>query len=272
MAQARNNRKRRRSRGRFGFLFKLLCLLTLLFAMTVGATVFFRVETVVVAGNGRYTQEEVVTASGIQVEDNLFRLNKNKISSDIRQKLPYVEGVNIVRRLPSTVVITITEWDAVAQVMPQPVGTVVSGEGDVPPEIADESWLISVGGKLLEPAPADSDKLVVFGLTALMPTAGTKLAVPQEEQDRLNALLSLLGSLEELELLDRVSEVELGLLQIHLRYLDRFDVKLPLNGDFLYQLRVLEEGVKETTHRHGEQSTGTMDLTQKDYELVYSPD
>lgn len=272
MAQARNNRKRRRNRGRFGFLFKFLCLLTLLVAMTVGATVFFRVEMVAVAGNSRYTQEEVVAASGIQLEDNLFRLNKNRISSDIRQKLPYVEGVNIVRRLPSTIVITVTEWDAVAQIAPRPVGTVVPGEEENPPEIADEAWLISVGGKLLEPAPADSDKLVVSGLTALMPEAGTRLAVPQNEQDRLNALLSLLAALEDLERLDHVSEVELGLLQIRMRYLERFTVKLPLNGDFPYQLRVLEEGVKETTRRHGEQSTGTMDLTQKDYELVYSPD
>ena len=86
----------------------------------------------------------------------------------------------------------------------------------------------------------------------------------------IGTAVALLSALEHLEHIDRVSSMELGLTQIHLRYLDRFDVKLPLNGDFPYQLRVLEEGVKETTRRHGEQSTGSMDLTQKDYELVYS--
>ena len=51
------SRTRRRSRGRFGPLFKLLCLLAVGVALTVGATVFFRVESVVISGNQRYTQE-----------------------------------------------------------------------------------------------------------------------------------------------------------------------------------------------------------------------
>ena len=48
MASARNNRRRRRGRGRLGPLFKLLCVLAVVVALTMGATVFFQVETVVV--------------------------------------------------------------------------------------------------------------------------------------------------------------------------------------------------------------------------------
>ena len=46
MAAMRHNRTRRRGRSRFGFLLKVLCVLTVLVALTVGATVFFRVEQV----------------------------------------------------------------------------------------------------------------------------------------------------------------------------------------------------------------------------------
>ena len=81
-------RKRRRNRGRFGPLFKLLCVAALLVALTAGATVFFRVEHIIVDGNARYTQEEVVAASGIQLGDNLYGLNKLKIDSGIRAALP----------------------------------------------------------------------------------------------------------------------------------------------------------------------------------------
>ena len=45
-------------------------------ALTGGATVFFRVERVVVEGNQRYTQEEIIAAAGIQEGDNLYALNK----------------------------------------------------------------------------------------------------------------------------------------------------------------------------------------------------
>ena len=76
MARGRNNRKRRRNRRRFGPLFKLLCILTAAAALTFGATVFFQVETIVVSGNSRDTQQEIIDAVGVQVGDNLFRMNK----------------------------------------------------------------------------------------------------------------------------------------------------------------------------------------------------
>ena len=110
------SRTHRRNRGRFGPLFKLLCVLGVVVALTGGATVFFRVETVEVTGNQRYTQEEIVEASGIQTGDNLYALNKVRIDRRIRTRLPYVGELSINRSLPSTIRIAVTEWEAVAQV------------------------------------------------------------------------------------------------------------------------------------------------------------
>lgn len=311
---ARNKRKRRRRKGRFGLLFKALCFVALAGALVFGATVFFQVETVAVTGNARYKQEEIVAAAGIQTGDNLYRLNKNEIYRQVLQKLPYIESISIRRSLPSTIVIDVTEWDAVAQILPGAVGSAsaartaaqedaaAQSEGDTSadpgassgdsggdkskekpsdssekaeetPEQkpATEAWLISVGGKLLEKAPADSTAIRVSGLTALSPQAGTLMSVPEEEQYRLDALLKLLTALEELDMAQNVSAIEVDSTQVQLRYLDRFDVKLLMKDDFRYNLRVLEKGVEETDRRHGGQAAGTMDLTQEDYELVYSP-
>ena len=109
---SRSKRGRRRNRGRFSLLFKLLAGAALVAALTFGATVFFQVEHILIAGNSRYTAQEVEEASGIQLGDNLFRLNKGQISEDIRRKLPYVEELTIVRHLPSTIAIEIREWPA----------------------------------------------------------------------------------------------------------------------------------------------------------------
>ncbi len=289
MAAARNNRRHgRRNRGRFGFLFKLLCVLALVTALTVGATVFFRVEYVEVTGNSRYTQEEVAAASGIQIGDNLYGMNKNAAARQVRQTLPYVEELSIWRSLPNKVFIKVTECQAAARVAaPANSGAGERGAAAQEPsedgsagssaqeaeylEAAREPWLISAAGKLLEPAPEDSTVMLVTGITPLAPRAGTLMALPQEESAKKEALLSLLSAMEELGLMGSASEINLGDTQVRLRWLDRFDVKLPLNGDFSYQLRVLEKGVEDTTRRHGETSTGILDLTQKDYVLVYSP-
>ena len=290
MASARNNRRRRRSRGRFGPLFKLLCLLAVIVALTLGATVFFQVETVVVSGNSRYTQEEVVEASGIQIGDNLYRLNKIQISQQLLQTLPYLETVSIRRSLPSTLVIQVTEWQAVARVeapdssslqdLAQSSGETepADGEGDAAEadttqvQVADQPWLISVGGKLLETAGTDSGGISVTGLTPIMPREGTLLSVPQAEQSKLDALLSLLARLEELEMLPQVKSIQLQDTQVVMHYMEeRFTVKMLLNADFRYKLNALRDSVVETEKKLGEGIRGTFDMTQ-DEVIVYTPE
>lgn len=275
MAARGKQHKHRRGKGRLGRVLQLLILVAVAAAMTVGATVFFQVEQIEVAGNSRYTQEEIVAATGIEPGDNLFRMNKFAIQDHVLEQMPYVEDILIRRRLPSTIVITVEEWDAVAQVLPNsgwiPPEPEEEDEDYVPPVPADCSWLISVGGKLLEPAGAEDARLSVTGLTGLDAQAGRQLTVPEEESDRLNTVIALLGELEGREMLDDVSALQVGAVDVVMVYLDRYDVKLPLNGDMAYKLDFLLAAVAEREGAQGPETTGTFDLTQKNYPGVYSP-
>ena len=308
------SRKRRRNRGRLGPLFKVLCLLALVVALTAGATVFFRVEQVVVTGNSRYTQEEIVEVTGIQQGDNLYGWNKFAIAQRLRETLPYIGEVSIRRALPNTVIITVVEWDAVARVEPptaqellelrgeleEELGDTAGGSGDASSgedtsadsssgdtssaassedagvtdmsAVAQQPWLISVKGKLLEQATGDGSAISVTGLAALMPQAGTPLAVPQSQQTKLDALLSLLEAMEKAGMTGDFSSIALGSTQMELRYLDRFTVKLDMGADFPYELQVISTVRQDIEQKHGAQASGTMDLTQEDYQVVYSPD
>ena len=326
MASPRNKRKRKRGKGRLGPLFKLLCAGAVAVALTMGATVFFQVETVAVTGNSRYSQEEIIQATGIQTGDNLFRMNKFQIAHQVLQGLPYVEEITIRRSLPSTIVITVKEWDAVArieapgasaaaavqavsQTPAEPAQPDSSQAGDTSqPDAqtgdssdqsqgtgdqsaagdssgdssakddqesakpATQAWLISVGGKLLEPAPADSTAISVTGITPLAPRAGEMLVLSQEEQPKLTALLALLQGLEDHDMLADTASIALGDTHVELRYLDRFTVKLPLTGDLDYKLQALKAAVPEAEKKLGEQTTGTFDLTQESITAVYTPD
>lgn len=314
MASPRNKRKRKRGKGRLGPLFKLLCAGAVAVALTMGATVFFQVETVAVTGNSRYSQEEIIKATGIQTGDNLFRMNKYQIAHQVLQGLPYVEELTIRRALPSTIVITVKEWDAVARVEAPGTSAVVqtvpqapaepvqpdssqagdsadqsqaagnqSAAGDIGGDSSSEdtqedakpatqAWLISVGGKLLEPAPADSTATSVTGITPLSPRAGEMLVLSQEEQPKLTALLALLQGLEDYDMLADTASIALGDTHVELRYLDRFTVKLSLVGDMDYKLQALKAAVPEAEKKLGEQTTGTFNLTQESITAVYTPD
>lgn len=287
MASVRHKRKRKRRRSRFGVLFKLLCVVALVAALTFGATVFFQVETIAVTGNSRYTQEEIVAASGVQVGDNLFRMSKKQISEQILHQLPYVESVSILRGLPSTITFQVTEWDAVAQVEAymgasgedsstgdSSSGTSSGGETEGENQVAaQEAWLISVGGKLLEPVtPEHTAPISVTGLTVLVPEAGSMLAVPQDQQNKLAALTNVLGQLQAQDMMSRVTSIDLthpSYLQLRLD--GSIDAKIPLAGDTAYYLRALNAAVEEENRRRGGQAVGTMDLTQKEYTAIFTP-
>ena len=89
------------------------------------------------------------------------------------------------------------------------------------------------------------------------------------QQDKLDALLTLLETLEARETLALVSEIDLtSAAQVRMRYDGRFWVKIPMNGDFTYCLRALEEVVRQRAPNE----KGTMDLTREDYVVVYSPE
>lgn len=305
MARNSRSRKRRRNRGRLGPLFKILCLLALVVALTAGATVFFRVEQVVVTGNSRYTQEEIVEVTGIERGDNLYGWNKFNIAQRLRETLPYIGEVSIRRALPNTVIITVVEWEAVARVEPPTAQQLLELQGELDEQaeedtssgdasgdtsgassgdaseeggvtdvsaVAQQPWLISVKGKLLEQASGNTDAISVTGLAALVPQAGTSLAVPQSQQARLDALLSLLAAMEQAGMTKDFSSIALDSTQMELRYLDRFTVKMELGADYGYELQVISTVREDLEQKHGSQVSGTMDLTQEDYQVVFSAD
>lgn len=278
MSSARKNQRRRRKRSRFGVLLKLLCAVTAVAALTVGSTVFFQAEEILVNGNVRYTQEEIVAATGIQLGDNLYKMNKGEICRELCRDLPYIQEANIRRSLPSTIIINVRELRAVAQIAVPPTYVASAEElkqlpeGEEPPRSATEPWFISESGKLLEPAGADSTAIVVTGLTPLDPASGTALKVPEGEELLKTALLDLLAALEEQGKAENVSAVEIHPGWMDMNYLNRFKVRMPLGGDLGKKLNVLEEVVKRTDAKHGETATGSIDLTRQDYDAVYSPD
>ncbi len=99
----RSRRNRRRSRGRFAFLYRLLCFVLICAAIVGALVLFFKVDTISVSGNDRYSRETILAASGVSEGDNLFLLNKYDAAARITEALPYVESVSILRGLPSTI-------------------------------------------------------------------------------------------------------------------------------------------------------------------------
>ena len=59
-------------------------------AIVVAITLFFKVEAITVSGQDRYTAQQVQDATGIQIGDNLYLLDKNEVADSIIETLPYI--------------------------------------------------------------------------------------------------------------------------------------------------------------------------------------
>lgn len=111
--------------------------------------------------------------------------------------------------------------------------------------------------------------VTVTGMEVVDPTVGMMIQVPEEDQRKLTALLSLFQELESGQILEDVSAIHVHVFQhFEFEYRNRFLVKFPFSGDFSYKLRALTAAVSETENYE----TGIMDLTQEHYAVLFTPD
>lgn len=105
-AALRKKKRRRRRRIKIFFSFLFIAIITL---AILSLTVFFKIDGITVKNNTIYTSGDIISVSGVEIEDNLFALNSSKIEQRITKSLPFIKTVELKRQLPSKLCVVITE-------------------------------------------------------------------------------------------------------------------------------------------------------------------
>ena len=219
----RYNHKRRR--GGFTFLYKLLAFVLICTAIALALTLFFRIRTIQVSGNDRYTREEIIAAAEVKEGDNLFLMNKYNAAERIRKALPYIETVQFRRMLPDGLSIVVTECADPAAVVQDGKAYLLCDTGNIVDEMA---------------ASAAKGRMQVKGLTLTGPAVGTQAQAAEGQELTLERLLELMKALDSRGMTGNVSQLDMSdASQLTLRYLDRFDVYFPWDADYGYKLDYL---------------------------------
>ena len=108
VARYYSGKKRRKKRRKLVF-YTLLTIFMVLIITVLSLTVFFNINKFTVEGNSHYSADEIISASGLETGQNMFRLNKFEIIESLKASLPYLSEVTIRRALPSCIQITVTE-------------------------------------------------------------------------------------------------------------------------------------------------------------------
>lgn len=275
------------------FLLHLATVAAVVLALTLGMSIFFKVETVAVAGTQKYTPWDIRVASGIQEGENLLTLNEAMVAGKIKTQLPYVDTVRLGIKLPDTVNIEITEFDVVYAI-----------------QATDGSWwLMTAAGRLVEATTnvqADGYTKVV-GVQIEAPKVGEQAVAAQPEpateepteasqeqsqeeetaateeatapavlpvtvfaSERLDMAVSILQHLEDNSVLGGVDYVDVtDIYDLQLRYEDRYQVIL---GDGT-QLGVKIKGMKKAIDQMTDYQRGDLDVSFTTFpdQVAYTP-
>ncbi|NLG53518.1 MAG: FtsQ-type POTRA domain-containing protein [Clostridiales bacterium] len=235
-------RRKKRRRRNFGSILTVLTVLIVAGAIITSITVFLKVAKFEVVGTSKYSPAEIIEASGIKTGENMFSVNKFKVSSNILKKFPYIGQIKINRRFPDTFIFTVTERT--------PAGYI---------EADDRIWLVASDGYLLESFERAEFKLVVpqiVGASLMSPLPGSKVSF--EEQGKIPALSEITSGLHKHGLIPQINLIDISkLYSLSFTYQNRLKVVLGDVSDINAKIKMfnaVRDKLKET-------DKGTVTLT-----------
>ena len=88
--------------------FFMLIVIIIIASIILLSSSLFDLKNIYVEGNEKISDEAIISLSGLNLYENIFKLNKNSVIDKIKENA-YIENAEISRKLPSTIEIRIKE-------------------------------------------------------------------------------------------------------------------------------------------------------------------
>ena len=193
----------------------VLCFVFIIVCMAL----FLKIESIKVVGNERYSEEQIVTSSGISVGQNLYAINKKSAKGLIMSDYPYINEVVIRRTLPSTLTFRITEEIPIYYT-----------------EICGEYFVLSSTLRVLEKSEENpnldrEDKLVLLLLSDVK-SAVVGQEIEFTKQLAFDYISTFIKNVTEHEIATELTEIDISAkYNIYVTYQNRFRVYLGDNSE-----------------------------------------
>lgn len=234
--------QRKKRRRRNWILFYISLFLTVVTAgVVLSLTVLFHVNEIMVTGESRYTQEEILQVSQLRTGGNLFLTDTGTATQRIQDSLPYVGSVKISRKLPSMLVIQVE--DVVV------AGAVRNGSGYL---------VVGANGKALEQVPYLPEGCAsIVGAKLSQGTVGKMVEYADKSQTDLIQKLTMAADENEL---DSITQIDISdPYNVKMVYDGRITLEFGLPTDLEYKVRFAQSVL--STGRISATETGVLDLS-----------
>lgn len=271
--QAAPQQKRKKARKphrvyNTNFGLKFLVMLAVVAVIVLSMIIFFKVKHIEVLppeGQGGakayYSAEEIIAASGINLDENLLSLSKATVAARIHAALPYVNDIQIKKQLPGTVVISFTEFDVSYAIQDEAGGW----------------WLMSREGRILDATDEKEAKnhLYVTGMPIQIPQVGDYIQAASTEGADLSEIAAkqtvvkeIIPALEGTDFVKQLDRIDVSTsYDLTLWWTaDRYQIRLGTTENLSYKLQFLQATLENTEVQH---RSGIIDLTFQEDEKVH---
>ncbi len=238
-------KKRRKIKVRPGCLISVFILAVS--AVVLFLTPIFDIDDIEITGNERISKAEIMIASGIRENKNIFAINKAQAKKKI-MALGYIEEVKIERKLPHRVTIEVKEGTVAAYL----------DFGDLYAGINKDGQTLCNMSK----ASPVKNAPVVLGIGVKKADVGKSIVLNDGRRDEYEVLVKLMETFDSLALTENITEIDItskenimfrykGNLKVELGGLNDYDLK------FSYIMSMLSE--------LGAEPTGVINMQSENY-------
>jgi len=223
MADEKHFKRRRRSAVVYTPIAALLIIIIVIF----GVSIFFRISDIEVKGAKKYTTQQIMSASGIKIGDNLVFIDSDAVAENIKINLPYLSDVEIDKIVPDRVEITVTESQPLAVISYNNVW-----------------WILDQKARVLEntDSATAAKKIAVAGISPTGIPIGRQISVNNSEKTKLTYLVNVLTAIQNAGISGDVKLLDISSIgNISFSYLGRFSVILGSGEDADYKMVKLND-------------------------------
>ncbi|MGN0614420.1 MAG: cell division protein FtsQ/DivIB, partial [Porcipelethomonas sp.] len=230
-----NSKRARRRKKNIPLYIFLILIAVLGIGVLLSVTLLFGVEKINVKGDVDYSNETVIKASGIEIGDNLVRLDAGKAEEKILSSMIYIEEADISKKYPDTLEIDLKRCTPSANV-----------------EYDGGYLIISPKGKILEnEKEPQSELLMVKGLEPVSFNKGEY--IKSSDDQKAEIFLEIIEALSKGK--SSVTSIDMtDIYSIQIVYDDRITFELGNSNDISYKLKLADTVLEDIS----EDKKGTM--------------
>lgn len=235
------NKSRRNKNGSNVLIYAFLTITLISIMVVLSLTVFFKTSEITVVGAGeRYSKEDIISAAGLNIGDNLLLTDSDDVEITIEEKLPYIINAELSKKFPSTFKLTVKET-----------------EPDRIYNIGKDKYALCKGEKVLEIIDEYIDSYTYYDIPVKEVKQGRNIVIDTETSEIYNELAKAIDESK----LDKITAVSFkSKVDIKLIYDNRLLLDIGTTENIKDKLATAIEVIGRVKAKHGNEVEGSINL------------